>query len=613
MSIWNSLSRGIGRRFGGRSPTADLDLLSSPEVAAVILKAFTMPQVGNSGYFWDEPPLKEDHPWHDGESMRRAIHDMSNFYNVLGVYRADFDKLENDNLFANAYAAVAEKRILDNLSTLETEVVDKRNEPVEDAMEFLAYPNPQDTLGDLIKQTCSDLLRYDAGTIVKSFNRKGTIQELKGYPGTEFWKEIDRVPFAVSMGNPDYYPYPGQEKMIGLWSHGYATRYWQRSKPGVYISFQPEEIAYMSMYRRTDNIYGTDMISRMKYQLQYLIDSTRAAGRTFANGVVPSIVWNHPQVMDQKSLMQRIEEVVRNNQGSYNWGKTLHTVGEEKVETLSHTLHDMEWLEGQKFVAALVWALFGFKPSDFMENDVNRATAYVSANATKSSMLYPLIRYYETLFNREILPYMDGYRKDWKFKFIRDIDQDDELKKCEIQAQKANTFSMLYSAGMEPKWAMKFSGLVDDIQTVDIEFRVPEVQMSGGGDQGSATSHKSPQDKKFASSSAQRRPESAPNSMYKVKFGDAEERSSGIEKGAKMITLSKDGIEINVVPKSPAIWTKRNHESIELGHELKRIIMKKTGHSREQMTRFAVWNKVLPSFMEKHGLERKDSEYGVQQ
>jgi len=607
MSIWNSLSRGIGRRFGGRGGATDFDALTSDQLATVILKAFTTPQVGNSGYIWDDPPVREHHPWEDGESIRRAIHDMSNYYNVLGVYRADFDKNENDILFANAYAAVAEKRILDNLSTLDTEVVDKRNEPIEDAMEFLKYPNPQDTQGDLIKQTCSDLLRYDAGTIVKSFNRKGTIQELKAYPGTEFWKEIDRVPFAADLGPKDLFT--TQDKMIGLWSHGYTQRYWQRSRPGVYISFQPEEVAYLSMYRRSDNVYGTDMISRMKYQIQYLIDSTRAAGKTFANGVVPSIVWNHPQVMDQVSLMQRIEEMRENNKGSYKFGSVMHTVGEEQVTTLSHTLHDMEWLEGQKFVAALVWALFGFKPSDFMENDVNRATAYVSANATKSSMLYPLIRYYETMFNREILPYMDGYQKDWQFKFIRDIDQDDELKKCEIQAQKANTFSILVSTMMEPKWALKLSGLVDDVDTLDIEFRVPDVQMSG--DQGSSTSHKAPGDKKFASSSAQRRPESNPSSMYKVKFGDGEEKSAGIEKGAKMITLLKDGIEINITPKSPAIWTRRNHESIELGHELKRILMKRTGHSREQMTRFAIWNKILPKFCEDHELERKDSEYGV--
>ena len=611
MSIWNSLSRGIGRRFGGRGPAEDFDSLNSEQLATIMMKAFAFPQVGNSGYGWEDPPVKEVHPYNDPDAIRRAIHAMSNYYNVLGVYRPDFNKADNDLLFSNAYVSVAEKRIMDTLATMSFEVVDKRNDPVEDAMEFLRYPNPQDTLADVLKASGSDLMRYDAGAIVKTFNRGKTLQEFKAYPGTEFWGEIDRVPFAADLGPKELNS--NQDKMIGLWSHGYVQRYWQRSRPGVYISFEPEEIAYLRMYRRSDNIYGTDFIMRMKYQIQYLIDSTRAAGRTFSNGVVPSIVWNHPQVMDVKSLMQRIEEVKVNNQGSYRFGSVLHTVGEEKVDTLSHTLHDMEWLEGQKFVASLIWALFGFKPQDFMDSDVNRATAYVSANGTKSAMLYPLLRYYEEMFNRDILPYMDGYKKDWKFKFIKDVDADDELKQTEIRAQKANTFSILYGTGMDPKVALKLAGYQDDLQTVEVEFTVPEVEMTGGGDKNPATSHKAAGDKKFASSAATRKKESNPNSNYKIDFGNNEERQAGIQKGTKMITLTKDGVEINIVPKSPSIYTKRNHESIELGHELKRAIMKKTAHSRPQMQRYAVWNKLLPGFIEKHGLVRTDSEYGVEQ
>ena len=33
----------------------------------------------------------------------------------------------------------------------------------------------------------------------------------------------------------------------------------------------------------------------------------------------------------------------------------------------------MEWLEGQRFVGQLVWAMWGFQPSEFMGSNVNRA------------------------------------------------------------------------------------------------------------------------------------------------------------------------------------------------------------------------------------------------
>lgn len=611
MSLLSDLSRGIGRRWRGRGAYDTFENLSSEQLATVMLKAFANPQIGNS--VWDEPNIKEDHPWQNDEAMRRAIHSMSNYYNVLGVYRSDFDKQANDTMANNAYYSVMEKRLMDSISIMSWKVVDKGGDIQDDAMDFLEYPNPQDSFSDILKATTSDLLRYDAATIVKSFSRKGKAVELKAYPGTEFWKEIDRVPVGVNMGNPGIMP--EQSKMIGLWSHGYTQRYWQRSKPGVYISFDPEELVYMSMYRRADNIYGTDFITRMKYQIQYLIDSTRAAGRTFSNGIVPSLVWNHPQVPDFNSLLQRIEEVKANNQGSYRFGSTLHTVGEEKVETLSHTLHDMEWLAGQQFVASLVWAMYGYKPSDFIDQDTNRATAYVSHMSTKSASLFPILRYYETMITREVLPYLDGYQKGWKFTFIKDVDLDDELKQAEIAAQKANTFSMYVTAGIAPESALKLAQVIDDTETIEVEFEpLPMMDAGGPGDQGSATNHKGAGDKKFASSSTSTRPEKMPQpGNYKITFGDKEEKSAGIQKGTRYIKLHKEGVDITIVPKSPCIYTNRKHEAIELGHELKRQIMRKTGHSRPQMMRHAVWNKILPKFCEDHGLDREDAEYGVEE
>jgi len=611
MSIWDSLSRGLGRRGRADGVYDELSGLTPETLASIAIKAFANPQIGNS--VWDEPVIREDHPWEDPKALRRAIHDMSNYYNVLGTYRSNFVKSDNDLLASNAYFAVMEKRIMDKLGTLPWEVVDKRDEPVEDVIDFLEYPNPQDTLGDVLKASGSDLVRYDAGAIVKSFNRRGTIQELKAYPGTEFWKEIDRVPAAANLGPGG--PLVDSEHMIGLWSHGYTQRYWQRSRPGIYLSFDPEEVCYLSMYQRSDNVYGTDFISRLKYQIQYLIDSTRAAGRTFSNGLVPSIVWGHPQTMDMKSLQQRIEEVKRSNIGSYKFGSVLHTVGEEQVSTLAQKLHDMEWLEGQKMVASLVWTMFGFKAEEFMGGDVNRATAYISYNSTKASALYPILAYYEKMINREILPYMDGYSKDkkWKFRFIKDIDLDDEVKRAEMAAQKANTYSIYYSSGIAPKSALKLAGISDNPDLMGIEYmsqeEMTEATSTGtvsSGDKGSSTSHKSKEKKDFTADGGLNKPERAPNNNYKIDMGGDD---NNMQKATgKVIKLTKDGVEITVVPRSPTIYTKRNHASIDLGHELKRIIMKKTGHNRVTMQRFSVWNKVLPAFIEKHDLTRVDED-----
>jgi len=275
------------------------------------------------------------------------------------------------------------------------------------------------------------------------------------------------------------------------------------------------------MYPQSDNIYGTDFIMRLKYQIQYLIDSTRAAGKTFANGVVPSIVWKHPHVYDMNQLYQRMAEVRKENQGSYRFGSILHTVRDEEVDTLSHTLHDMEWLEGQRFVAQLVWAMFGFQPEEFSGQSVNRATAYIGRNVTKSKMLYPLMKFYEKIVNFELLPKLEGYQKDWKFKFDIELDLDDNLKQAQIQATKAQTMSMLISNGVKAKDALKLTKLVDDPDTIEIE-KFP-LQMDP---MGNPLAPKQPVKNKMGATEGPQ-PAAAPK---KIPFGDSEERQAGVKK-----------------------------------------------------------------------------------
>jgi uncharacterized protein YdaT len=240
-------------------------------------------------------------------------------------------------------------------------------------------------------------------------------------------------------------------------------------------------------YPRTDGVYGTDFVKFLKYQLQYLIDSTRAAGKTFENGIVPSMVWEHPDVMTREQLMQRIRKIEVENRGSYKFGGIIHTVNNEKVTTLAQRLHDMEWLEGQKFVAQLIWSMWGFSPSEFIGEGENRATAYVKRNITKSRLLYPLMKHFALKINREILPYLKGYKKGWKFEFVRDVDLDDEQKVAQTQAIKITSFSQLVSMGVKPSVALRVSSLDDgltkpEIEELDESLDMMNMGLEGGGE-----------------------------------------------------------------------------------------------------------------------------------
>jgi len=428
------------------------------------------------------------------EANRRAIHTISNYYNTLGIYRDDFVQSDNDKLARNAYYAICEKAMMDYMRSVQWTIKDNKDgEPVEKALDFFETPNPQDAFPDILAMYIRDLTRYDAAVITKSFNKGGFVNEIKCYLSTEFWREQDRVPFIINVPVTNTVDLTGgayashqQPSYQGWWSHGYTERFWQRSRTGVYIPFQPEEISYGMMYPRTDGIYGTDFIKFLKYQIQYLIDSTKAAGKTFENGVVPSIVWEHPEVHTVQQLKQRIAELKTNNQGWQRFGSTIHTVNGEKVTSLAQSLHDMQWLEGQKFVAQLVWAMWGFSPEEFMGGGENRATAYVKRNITKSRLLYPLMTFIEGKVNKDILPYIKGYRNSWKFKFIRDIDLDDEQKVSTTNSIKASTFLQYFTAGFPMKASFELAGLDADsykLNIEELEIEVMENQMAMLGQQ----------------------------------------------------------------------------------------------------------------------------------
>lgn len=570
-----------------------LDRIPSEQLTDVLLKAFSshegftlpIPSSISTNY---EPDIADARRWDEFVEWERAIHPISNYYNTLGVARPYFSKAANDVLATTPYYAICEKSICDYTAALEFGVYDKDNKHVQDLDDFLDYPGPQSTFGDLMKRCLPDVTRYDAGAMVKTFDRRGKCVEINSFLGTEFWKEIDRVPVGINLGHLPV------AKQIGYYSHGHVQRYWQRSRTGVYVSFDPNELAYMSMYPRNDTIYGTDWISSLKAPIQYLIDSTRAAGKTFQNGVVPSLIYKHPQVTDRKQLMQRLADLKQNNQGPLKFGSTLHLVKDEEVETLSHKLHDMEWLEGQKFMAQLVWSMWGFQPQEFVGESANRATAYVSRNITKSKMLYPIMKFLEVVFSRDILPYLDGYEKGMKFKFEVEQDLDDTMKVAETKLAQSQAAKTMFEMGIKNKDAARLAGLTTEHDIVDFDdISVMDLNSSQMGEGGK------PSEPNRGKKSQGTTPEKGKGGQSKIKFGDQEERSAGIKKSITEIRLiGGDGAEITIVPSGPSVTTNRKGCSTEAARDITKEVREITKHNRAAMRDPTVWDAVVAKAVE---------------
>ena len=484
-------------------------LLNQQFITEILIKAALSSNQTTDAYDNLNAELRKDDKAaiEDQEEFRRAINSISTAWNSLGVFRSDFTKNDNDKMARNAYVAIVEKAFLDYFGSLDWEIMDRDvGDRADKPYDWLCQPNPQDSFSDILIPATRDLFRYDAGAWVKTFNRKKELIEMKSYLGTEFWIEMDRVPQIISVPAADNFTgirgtnYAGDKGtgrevlMQGWWSRGFAWRYWQRSMTGVYIPYTPSEICYFARYKRSDNIYGTDYLKFLKYQVQLLIDSTIAAGKTFQNGLVPSMIIEHPSVYSIDQIQQRIIQMRIDNTGPARFGATMHLVNGENAKMPTQTLHDMEWLEGQKFVAQLIWGFFGFTPDEFVGGDTNRATAYVKRNITKSRLLYPMMRYFEDKINREILPFLKGYKKSWKFHFIRELELDDKQKMAQTGAIRMGTISAGLQQGLPIRVAVKLANDetlnnkdITEIESAREEFMQNQMMqdgMGGGGDGG---------------------------------------------------------------------------------------------------------------------------------
>ena len=79
------------------------------------------------------------------DSLRRAIHTISNWYNTLGIFRDDFNKSDSDTPLArNAHYALCEKAMMDYLTVQPWTVLDSRDKSteIEDGNRLLRVSQP---------------------------------------------------------------------------------------------------------------------------------------------------------------------------------------------------------------------------------------------------------------------------------------------------------------------------------------------------------------------------------------------------------------------------------------------------------------------------------------
>lgn len=320
--------------------------------------------------------------------------------------------------------------ITDSIANAQWSIIPKNNnkkvseKKIDEVNDFLESKEWQESFKTGIRKMIPDLINYDCGILVKIYpvssytnndeykyvlkNNHDPCMEIVSRDGRSFLKSTDIY------GNIDaYYQYS--------WIHPNA-------RP---IRFSPDEIIYIQHKPSSRSPYGRCNLEIIEDILEYLKNSSESQEKYWKNGMFIGGQIDHPDVVELDELKRYSEYYKNNYKGIKNTNKWMITGGNTKITPLSFTPHDMQWLDGQKWFAKLVMAIYQVTPSELgFTEDINRATGIQQMNIHKSRAIRPLLNLIEDYINRHII-WSDFY-KDIKFQYIPQLDLDDRRKVAEI-------------------------------------------------------------------------------------------------------------------------------------------------------------------------------------
>lgn len=341
--------------------------------------------------------------------------------------------------------------------------------------QFLMHPNRIDdsTFQDIIDPMIGDVLEMDAG--VWYLNKKeGKLLEIIPYDASTFLKEQDL--------------------------HGFITKWWQfsfRNPAASPKGFDKENICYFQMNNKTYNPYGFSPLQAVQQVVELLDQSTRYNKDFFLNNAIPSIIMSLPNA-NKESLKHFYDDWMNKFQGKPH-KILMHNLVDHKVDQISQTNKEMEWLKGQQWYMHLVFGCYGLSPVEagFYEDALKAGMEGQERVSVKNSVM-PYLSLIEKKINRIIIPSILGEeevllteRTPIKFAYkIIDAAQekiDHEMQIQDVQAKILSVNEVRAQRGLKP--------LSDEM--ANNPFKMPETPMQGfGGEDAPAKKEEAKKDDK---------------------------------------------------------------------------------------------------------------------
>jgi len=306
---------------------------------------------------------------------------------------------------------------------------------IEFIKDFLNDINSEhETVLDLCSMAVTDMGEIDASVWTKVFLAKDY--------------EIKEMPIIDDLGNikgvePRVIPKPlGMRDLVQIRPADASTFLKQidvyRRLQGYYqysfknprkspVRFEPEEVIYLMMNKRSYSIYGFSPVQSVQQVLELLIQSTRWNKDFYKNNAIPDGIIGlenaNPDSMKQFKHSW-------DNQFKGKPHKLLYTNAKTNFTQLVKNGRDMEWLDGQKWYFHLVFGIFGVSPAEagFYE-DVNRSAQEGQERVTVKNAIKPYFKVLETAITNNIIAELLKTEKPYlKFVFKPKDHQKEEIE-----------------------------------------------------------------------------------------------------------------------------------------------------------------------------------------
>jgi len=259
-----------------------------------------------------------------------------------------------------------------------------------------------------------DVLVFDAGVIVKNYNRKGDLAELYHLPGDEIrlYRNEDRT---IPQAPEPAYVWEDKGILRAEFTWDELVYIMQSPQPNGY-GMSPLEVA---AYIITASIYADE------YNIDYFKNSN----------VPPGVLDLGEEITEDQRVAFRTmwENEVRGRGGQHRLMFLSGTKNAKFIPMRIQSNRDMQMMDYLKWTTAIKTACYGLSPQDLgITVDFHRTTAETQRALSQARGVKGILHLLKTYYNDEIV------KKEFPFTDVKfewqDIDITDEKKEAEIDA-----------------------------------------------------------------------------------------------------------------------------------------------------------------------------------